>query len=85
MFKYIIYVEVMAITKYARTVHTGSDPQRQSGQPEAAHGSPSHPAVMNPCFSTILTIVCCVLKMQETQVAKTTTNVSNIFLSLCEK
>ena len=42
----------MAITKYARTVHTGSDPQRQPGQPEAAHGSPPHPAVMNPCFST---------------------------------
>ena len=38
----------MAITKYARTVHTGSDPQRQPGQPEATHGSPPHLAVMNP-------------------------------------
>ena len=43
----------MAITKYARTVHTGSDPQRQPGQPEAAHGSPPHPAVMNPCLRIV--------------------------------
>ena len=35
----------MAITKYARTVHTGSDPQHQPGQPAAAHNSPPHPAV----------------------------------------
>ena len=71
----------MAITKYARTVHTGSDPQRQPGQPEAAHGSPPHPAVMNPCFSTtdygLLR-----LNMQETQVALTTTPVISFSLSL---
>ena len=34
---YSYHVEVMAITKYARTVHTGSDPQHQPGQPAAAH------------------------------------------------
>ena len=44
---------MMAITKYARTVHTGSDPQRQPGQPEAAHRSPPHPAVMNPCLCIV--------------------------------
>ena len=74
----------MAITKYARTVHTGSDPQRQPGQPEAAHGSPPHPAVMNPCFSTT-DYSLLRLMMQETQMAKTTTVVTNIFLSLSEK
>ena len=46
-------IEVMAITKYARTFHTGSDPQQQPGQPEAAHGSPPHPAVMNPRLCTV--------------------------------
>ena len=44
---------MMAITKYARTVHTGSDPQQQPGQPKAAHGSPPPPAVMNPRLSTV--------------------------------
>ena len=63
----------MAITKYARTVHTGSDPQRQPGQPEAAHGSPPHPAVMNSCFSTT-DYSLLRLMMQKAQVTKTATS-----------
>ena len=51
-------VDMMAITKYARTVHTGSDPQQQPGQPEAAHGSPPHPAVMNPRLSIVVYLCC---------------------------
>ena len=74
----------MAITKYARTVHTGSDPQRQPGQPKAAHGSPPHPAVMNPCFSTTDYLF---LAFESAKDARDKDgNVSNnIFISLCEK
>ncbi len=71
----------MAITKYARTVHTGSDPQRQPGQPEAAHGSPPHPAVLNPCFSS--TEYCLLrLKIQKTQLAKAATSAISFCLSM---
>mmetsp|Transcript_50090 Transcript_50090/g.113639 ORF Transcript_50090/g.113639 Transcript_50090/m.113639 type:complete len:105 (+) Transcript_50090:123-437(+) len=70
----------MAITKYARTVHTDSDPQRQPGQPEAAHGSPPHPAVMNPCFSTTEYSLLR-LMMQKAQLAKTATSAISFCLS----
>ena len=73
----------MAITKYARTVHTGSDPQRQPGQPEAAHGSPPHPAVMNPCFSTADYCLLCFEDAEDK--SGIDDNASDIFLSQCEK
>ena len=77
----IFNVEVMAITKYARTVHTGSDPQRQPGQPEAAHGSPPHPAVMNPCFSTTEYSLLR-LMIQKAQLAKAATSAISFCLSM---
>ena len=73
----------MAITKYARTVHTGSDPQRQPGQPAAAHGSLPHLAVMNPCSSPT---DYCLLRFEDAgDTSGIDDNVSDIFLSLCEK
>ncbi len=73
----------MEITKYARTVHTGSNLQQQPGQPAAAHGSPPHPVVMNRFFSTTDYCLLCFEDAGDT--SDIGDNASDIFLSFCEK